>query len=530
LFETLKTGIDGLDALLAGGVRYPSGTAAFMFVTGGPGTGKTLLGLEMLTRAWTTCEDGGATFLYYTVEQSPADIQKKLQYDFGDYFGASRPVSLMRVETPYRLGLEIPAPRGGTNRLVLTQVNPAALTNEARGANIDIDWIHAEIENYRRADRVGMVCIDNVSLLLNDLDYFAKRSALLDTRRTILQNRVHGIFVQEEAHPKDLRFPSAEEFSTDLLIRLSFSEPGGAFKARTIEIQKARHQYYYRGPHHFSIAGRDLNRDLYLGARSERGPGVHIYPSVPAQLSIVRDRHRYVVPARGTKQIDLGIPELTDAFSNGTGPAEGSSTVILAEAGTRYTVLALRFLAAGLAAGEHSIFVSTKEDQDAIQRICHRNDVLKRRCLRSDGGFDESFRILYLHPEFISPGKFTWDILRMVEAGRDPVKEPRARRLAFDNIFRLSDRFPLLEGQTFLIPALIDLLRYELVTPLFVDLVPPGSADPASGFNPATYLTNFDNVFHLFPRDDPDGTPRPYLKILKSIGNDFRRDPFPIQI
>ena len=105
--------------------------------------------------------------------------------------------------------------------------------------------------------------------------------------------------------------------------------------------------------------------------------------------------------------------------------------------------------------------------------------MLWTRCLKADGGFNESFRILDLHPEFISPGKFTWDILRMVEAGRDPAKEPRARRLAFDNIFRLSDRFPLLEGQTFLIPALIDLLRYELVTPLFVDLVPPRSAELA---------------------------------------------------
>ena len=52
MFDVFKTGIDGLDAILGGGIRYPTGGAAFVFVSGGAGSGKTILALEMAARAW----------------------------------------------------------------------------------------------------------------------------------------------------------------------------------------------------------------------------------------------------------------------------------------------------------------------------------------------------------------------------------------------------------------------------------------------------------------------------------------------
>src|SRR5690606_11012189 len=136
---------------------------------------------------------------------------------------------------------------------------------------------------HRLAGPVAMACVDNIGLLLTDLDYFGKRRALLATRRQLMATGVHGVVVQETTDERDLRMPSAEEFSTDLLIELGYQTETSSFKARTIEILKARHQYYYRGQHHFSIAGRGVLRDSYLGARNERGPGLHVYPSVAAQ-------------------------------------------------------------------------------------------------------------------------------------------------------------------------------------------------------------------------------------------------------
>jgi hypothetical protein len=116
----------------------------------------------------------------------------------------------------------------------------------------------------------------------------------------------------------------------------------------------------------------------------------------------------------------------------------------------------------------------------------------------------------------------------MCTPGQDAVREPAVQRLAFDNIYKLNRRFPLLEGQEFLIPALLDLLRYQQVTPLFIDHVPgvrPG--DPS--LDPGLHLSTFDNVLHLFLQEE-HGSHRPYMRILKSVGNEFDSQPFPVTL
>lgn len=168
--------------------------------------------------------------------------------------------------------------------------------------------------------------------------------------------------------------------------------------------------------------------------------------------------------------------------------------------------------------------VSTKEDQDALRRICAREPALREWCLQDGDRFQAGFRVLYLHPEFISSGKFTWDLMRIVEGGHGGQSARPTSRLAFDNIFRLADRFPLISDQRFLIPAWLDLLRYRGVTPWFVDLVPPGAALGRRDFDPSPYMTTFDNVFHLY-LDGPGAEQRPHLRVLKSTANDFAQAP-----
>jgi KaiC/GvpD/RAD55 family RecA-like ATPase len=521
-FSTWKTRIDGLDGILGGGIRHPDDGAVFLCLAGGPGTGKTLLALEMVVRAW-LADGSGATFLYYSVEHSPESLSKKLAADF-DWFGIGDAVQAEPAEVPGRLELRN-GPGHDASRLILIQARPAALQkHSARGTTVDIEWMLAEIENHARLATVAMVVVDNVGLLLTDLEYFEKRAALLETRRRLQDHRIHGVFVIEENGPRDLRLPSAEEFSTDLMVHLSFREEATEFKARAIEITKARHQYYYRGVHHFSIAGRGITRDVYLGARNERGPGLHIYPSVAAQLSMARDQAQFTVPPRGDEVISLGHPALDQAFANQTGPALRSSTVLLAEPGCRGTLLALRFLAAGLAKGERALFVSTREDRDAIRRICRREPSLRGVLVDDSGHFVPEFRVVYLHPEFISPGKFTWDLIRLCQGGHAAGAPRPVGRLAFDNIYRLRDRFPLIGEQRFLIAAMLDMLRYQGVTPLFVDMVPPGAG---SGFDPSPYLVGFDTVLHTYFRAG-EGGEQACFKVLKSVGNDYVQEPLPI--
>lgn len=522
MFELLKTGIDGLDTLLGGGIRYPTDSSAFVFATGGAGSGKTMLALEMLTRAWLDGEDG-STFLYYSVEHSPRNLHAKLKADF-DFFGATAEIIELDQEVTHKVCLEAHSDDRRT-RMILTQAQTSLESPEASTFRVDVDWILAEIGNYDLGGKVGMVCIDNVGLLLTDLDYFGKRAKLLATRRALMSKQIHGIFVQEESDLRDLKLPSAEEFSTDVLIRLSFQEQSGLFKARVMEIQKARHQYYYRGLHHFSIAGRGVQRDIYLGARNERGPGIHVYPSVAAQLSIARDRAGFKVPARGTEPIDLGHNDLNAGFQEDYRPSLRSSTILLAEPGTRYTYLALRFLGAARREGQKTLMVSTKEDREALRRICASEDALAP-CLKGDG-FDPLFRVLYLHPEFISAGKFAWDIMRVARGGHGHTGP--LSRMVFDNIYQLRNRFPLLDNARFMVRAILDLLRYEGVTPLFVDLVPSGAGLGRVPFDPAAYMTTFDNVIHLYLDDSESGEPRPYVRVLKATAMESMQQALPIK-
>jgi hypothetical protein len=200
---------------------------------------------------------------------------------------------------------------------------------------------------------------------------------------------------------------------------------------------------------------------------------------------------------------------------------------MLAEPGTRATFLALRFLAAGLSRGERVLFVSTREDRDSIRRICQREPAL-RPCLGPDGKFAPDFRVVYLHPEFIAPGKFTWDLVRLCQGGHADGEPKPVDRMSFDNIFRLQDRFPLIKEQRFLIAAMLDMLRYQGVTPLLVDMVPPGASRGRIDFDPSNYLTGFDNVVHLFFEQEEQGA-RPFFRVLKSVGNDYRPEPVPIE-
>ena len=522
MFEFLKTGIDGLDAILGGGIRYPAESSAFVFVTGGAGSGKTILALEMLTRAWLSGAEG-TTFLYYSVEHSPRNLSAKLKTDF-DFFGTECEIVELEQEVPHKICLEAQTPNGPT-RMVLTQADTSGLMSPGTSSfRIDVDWILAEIGNYDLGGKIGMVCIDNVGLLLTDLDYYEKRAKLLATRRTLMSKQIHGIFVREENDERELRLPSAEEFSTDVLLRLSFTEQSGVFKARVLEILKARHQYYYRGTHHFSIAGRGIQRDIYLGARNERGPGIHIYPSVAAQLSIARDRAGFKVPPRGTEAIDIGHPDLNAAFDPKHRPTSNSSTILLAEPGTRYTYLALRFLAVATGEGDQTLMVSTKEDREALRSICADREELK-----DQHHFNSAFRLLYLHPEFISSGKFAWDIMRVAQGGHGHEGQTPLSRMVFDNIYQLQSRFPLLENHQFMVRALLDLLRYEGVTTFFVDLVPDGAGQGKVTFDVAPYLTTFDNVLHLYLDGNYEDEARPLVRVLKATAMESRRPAIPLE-
>jgi circadian clock protein KaiC len=72
--DLIKTGIDGLDNLLKGGISRNRQVAIY----GGPGTGKTSLGFEFLYRGAKEGEVG----VYFTAEEPPENIAEDMKNQF----------------------------------------------------------------------------------------------------------------------------------------------------------------------------------------------------------------------------------------------------------------------------------------------------------------------------------------------------------------------------------------------------------------------------------------------------------------
>ena len=58
-----------------------------------------------------------------------------------------------------------------------------------------------------------------------------------------------------------------------------------------------------------------------------------------------------------------------------------------------------------------------------------------------------------------------------------------------------------------------------------MDLLPQGNGQLK--VDPSLYLSTFDNVIHLFLREEGENI-QPYARILKSLGNEYIRRAFPI--
>ncbi|MGC8647555.1 MAG: ATPase domain-containing protein [Candidatus Micrarchaeia archaeon] len=83
--ERLKTGIEGLDTLLYGGVPVGSQT----LIVGGPGTGKTLMSFEILYK----CAKSGIPAAFIALEESPSTVVKNASLTFSTFTDIDKMIS-----------------------------------------------------------------------------------------------------------------------------------------------------------------------------------------------------------------------------------------------------------------------------------------------------------------------------------------------------------------------------------------------------------------------------------------------------
>ncbi|MFO0981202.1 MAG: ATPase domain-containing protein [Planctomycetota bacterium] len=489
----LKTGIDGLDLVLDGCLRVPEDGSLFIAILGGAGTGKTNLAMALAVRSLENLQGRDNLVMYYSLDQSPGELYEKLQHDMGFYGTAGDRRRLAGALERRNYAALVQAVKssgadpGGENILYLGSVREN-LGQERITPESLFEMIDGDIEHFGRqtlklgtALKPRLVCIDSVSLSMFDQQSGVRRSLRL-IREHLQQRRIHGVLVLESSEEDASRASyEAAEYAADVIIQLGYHRFGDHFKERSIEILKARHQFYYRGTHHFSIVGRSAENQL-RGARGQRAPGIHIYPSVPTLLSWIQYNTPAVAPAQAFLPMGFGGLRVLEHSANGLLGNVRSAEETLG--------LGLKFLSST----EHgsSLVISLKETRLEIENLVERrfprlrNEHLRDRTL-----------VLTFQPEYISSGKFLKDIHDFIEGKhRDGFG---IERVLITNLAHLEWGFPLLKDAKILVPWLVEYFKRRGITSLFLE----SSIDFADRI-PASSLiaTTVDNLFAAFKNEE----------------------------
>jgi circadian clock protein KaiC len=303
------TGIDGLDQVTGGGL--PSGRTAL--VCGGPGCGKTLLGIEFLVRGATRYGEPG---LFVSFEETPEELTQNV---------ASLGFDLDRLVAKKMLAVD----HIHVDRSEIEEAGEYNLEGLFVRLGAAIDAIGA-----RR------VVIDTVETLFQGFDNKTILRAELARLFRWLKERGVTAIVTAERGGGQLTRNGLEEYVSDCVIVLDHRS-GDQTATRRLRVLK------YRGSSHGT-------NDYPFLIDSD---GISVLPITA---------HGLAYPV-STDRVSTGIVSL-DAMLGGRGYYKGSSVLVSGSAGTGKTSVAASFARSTCAAGGRCLYVALEEATSQIVR------------------------------------------------------------------------------------------------------------------------------------------------------------------
>jgi circadian clock protein KaiC len=358
VLELLDTGVPGLNDVLGGGLPELS----FNLVAGGPGSGKTTLTMQLLF-ANATAERPA---VYFTLlgETGLKMLRYQQQFDFFD---------LKRVGSEVHfLNLSDEALAGDLDG-VLTRITE------------EIDRLHPAIvvvDSFR-----SLMRSQGVDAPERELEHFVQQLALQLTTWEITS------FLIGEYSEHELRDPVFTV--ADGILWLS-QEVNRNSVVRRLQVVKVRGMDSMPGLHTIRITDG----------------GVQVFPRTPEGAGEIH-------PREGGR-LSTGIAGLDEMMGGGI-PA-GDSLVLAGPTGTGKTTFAMKFVAAGLAAGESAVIAIFEEHPEVYLQRAKSVDVDLRDAIR-----ENKLRIIYLRPLDLSVDETLDEIRRAVQ-------EIGAKRVVIDSI------------------------------------------------------------------------------------------------
>lgn len=282
-------------------------------VCGGPGCGKTMLGLEFLVRGAQEFNEPG---VLVTFEEKPEEMAQNV---------ASLGFDLKKLVDRKQVFLDY----------VFVEPNEIQETGD-----YDLEGLFIRLQH--AVDLVGAkrVCLDTLEALFSSFTNEGVLRAELRRLFRWLKDRHLTTVITAEKGEKTLTRHGLEEYVSDCVILLDH-RVREQISTRRLRIVK------YRGSSH----GPD-EYPFLIGAQ-----GISVLPITSLQM-----RHKV-----SDERVPTGIPDL-DEMLGGKGFYRGSSILISGTAGSGKTTLAASFLEAACRRGERCLFVGFEESVDQVTR------------------------------------------------------------------------------------------------------------------------------------------------------------------
>ncbi|HKV74130.1 MAG TPA: ATPase domain-containing protein [Gemmatimonadales bacterium] len=356
--ELLDTGVPGLNDVLGGGIPALS----FNVVAGGPGSGKTTMAMQVLFANATAARPG--LFITLLGETSLKMLRYQRLFDFFDPGRAGRDVHFLNLsEEAVRGDLD-----GVLNRITeeVDRIQPVIVV----------------VDSFRSLMRA-----QGSELPAGELEQFVQRLALHLTSWEVTS------FLVGEYPEHELRDPVFTV--ADGIIWLS-QEVSRSSVVRRLQVVKVRGMATMPGLHTMRLTSA----------------GVQVFPRTPERPDEIEPR-----PAG---RLSTGIPGLDEMM--GGGIPIGDSLVLAGPTGTGKTTFAMKFVSAGLKAGEAAVIAIFEEHPEVYLERAKSIEVDLREAVRQG-----KLRIIYLRPLDLS-------VDETLEEIRTAVEQVGASRVVIDSI------------------------------------------------------------------------------------------------
>ena len=304
--QRVSTGISGLDEILHGGLI----PAQAYLIRGGPGTGKTTLGLHFLSVGVARGEQS----LFITLGEPEAQLRRNAQ---------SLGLDLNRVNF---LDLS-PSSEFFIKVQTYDIFSPAEVEREPITQKI-IEQVHA-----LQPQRIFLDAITQFRYLSTDAFQFHKQ--VLSFLRFLLEQEATVLFTSEghqNAPDDDLQFIS------DSVIHLDNSLQG-----RRLQVSKFRGSGFRSGQHSMRLTNQ----------------GIEVFPF------LLPEKHKREFTA---ESISSGIPEIDELLHGGI--ERGTVTIISGPSGVGKTSLGLQFMKEAAGRGERSVIYLFEESRETLLHRC----------------------------------------------------------------------------------------------------------------------------------------------------------------